>query len=186
MSDQFKKKKHFNIKDWLLEESERLVDLIESLELAVNENDEVKSRSVVEELNELGNKLSDYLPNLTDEDKAFGHFMMGSLCASLRMWPETRYAFEVALDIWPDHVGLLNEYFICLFEQQDFDKAIQIIEKSKELGGETSEIIQNLAVACFYSGKVDRAKMELITAIAKYPDHQELQKTLYEIENPNG
>lgn len=160
------------IKPYLLQKSEHLVDLIDALENAVSRNDETDSTETVAKLNQLGNELVELLLNLTGDDRAFAHFMLGSLCSSLRMWSEAEDAFVHALEVWPDHVGILNELFAAQYELGKFDEAKETVQKSISFGGETPEIVHNLAAATWQIGDHAQAKMILFGAMAKYPHEQ--------------
>lgn len=171
-----------DIKQHLLKRSEQMVDLIENLDTAIESNDEPASKEAVLKLNDIGNELVDLLPNLKGEDKAYGYFMMGSLCSTLRMWPEAADAYETTLDLWPDHVGVLNEYFVALYELQRYEEAIEMMKRSIGEGGETPDIIQNLAVAQAAANREREAKMTLINGMAKFPDDQGLRETLHSLD----
>lgn len=160
------------IKPYLLQKSEHLVDLIDALEDAVNRNDENDSTETVAKLNQLGNELVELLLNLSGDDKAYAHFMLGSLCSSLRMWVEAEDAFNQALEVWHDHVGILNELFIAQYELGKFEEAKSTVQKSIKFGGETPEIVHNLAAATWQTGEQAQAKMILFGAMAKFPNER--------------
>ena len=167
------------IKTYLLEKSEYLVDLIDALEDAVSKNDEAVSTETVKELNKLGNELVELLLNLQGDDKAYASFMLGSLCSSLRMWAEAEDAYLQALETWPDHVGILNELFVSQYELAKYKEAKSTIEKSIEHGGETAEMIHNLAASTWQMGNRAEAKMILFNAMAKFPR----ERMIYELMN---
>lgn len=170
------------IKPYLLEKSEDLVDLIEALELAVEKNDEEKSTEAVKKLNDMGNELVELIINLKDDDLAYAYFMLGSLCSSLRMWPEAEDAFKHSLKTWPDHVGLLNELFAAQFELSKFDEAVETIKKSIEIGGETPDILHNFAAATWQIGNKSEAKIILMNASAKFPNSQILHDLISDMD----
>lgn len=176
------RRKNKNIKEYLIERSEEMVDFIEELEQAIENNSEEESKQAVLKLNEVGNELVDLIPNLEGDDLAYGNFMMGSLCSTLRMWPEAAEAYEQALEKWPEHVGILNEYFVALYELKRFDEAVSTMKKSMEVGGETPDTIQNLAVAQVAAGKETEAKMTLFNGMAKYPDDNQLIHTMHQLD----
>lgn len=171
------------IKPYLLEKSEYLVDLIDALENAVEKNDEKESTEIVKNLNDLGNELVELLLNLKDDDKAYAYFMLGSLCSALRMWPEAEDAYVHALESWPDHVGILNELFVAQYELGKYELAQQTMQKSIEFGGETPEMVHNLAAATWQMGKHAEAKMILFGAMAKYPHERMIYELMNDFDN---
>jgi|GEM_PF-892414 tetratricopeptide (TPR) repeat protein len=182
MSSTQDRRKNKNIKEYLIERSEEMVDFIEELDEAIEMNDEPDSKQAVLKLNDIGNELVDLIPNLEGDDLAYANFMMGSLCSTLRMWPEAAEAYEQALTTWPEHVGVLNEYFVSLYELKRFDEAVSIMKKSIEVGGETPDTIQNLAVAQLAAGQEAEARLTLMNGMAKYPDDNQLIHTMYELD----
>lgn len=174
------------IKKELIEESEYLVDLSEALDEAIEKNDEAASKEVIEKLDVFGSKLVQKLEKLEGEDKAYANFMLGSLCSTLRMWPQAEDAYKSALTHWPDHVGLLNELFISLVEQENYAEACEIIEKSIEHGGETPDVLQNYAVVLVRMDRMEEAKIQLINGMAKFPQDSGLPALLKEIEQISG
>lgn len=157
------------IKPYLLEKSDVLVDLMEELEAAVAANNEIESTSAVKKLNDLGNELVELILNLEGDDKAYAYFMLGSLCSTLRMWAEAEDAYLHALETWPDHVGILNELFVSQYETGKYAEAKETVQKSIQFGGETPEMIHNLAAATWQLGQQAEAKMLLFNAMAQYP-----------------
>ncbi len=174
------------IKKELIEESEYLVDLTEALDDAIEKNDEAASKEVIEKLDVFGSKLVQKLEMLEGDDKAYANFMLGSLCSTLRMWPQAEDAYKNALNHWPDHVGLLNELFISLVEQENYPEACEVIEKSIKHGGETPDVLQNYAVVLVRLDRMDEAKIQLINGMAKFPQDSGLQVLLNEIEQMSG
>ncbi|NCP83565.1 MAG: hypothetical protein GW823_01430 [Bacteroidetes bacterium] len=178
-----------DIKPYLLEKSDVLVDLMEELDTAVANNDEAVSTSVVKALNDLGNELVELIINLDGDDKAYAYFMLGSLCTSLRMWAEAEDAYLHALETWPDHVGILNELFVSQYETGKYAQAKETVQKSIQYGGETPEMIHNLAAATWQLGEKASAKMLLFNAMAKYPKERiilELMNDFDQAENLNN
>ena len=172
-----------DIKKELIEESEYLVDLSEELDKAIENNDEQTSKEVIEKLDVFGSKLVQKIESLEGDDRAYANFMLGSLCSTLRMWPQAEDAYKKALSHWPDHVGLLNEMFISLVEQDNYSEACEIIEKSIKYGGETPDVLQNYAVILVHLDRSDEAKIQLIKGMAKFPQDQGLPALLNEIEH---
>lgn len=171
------------IKPYLLEKSEYLVDLMEELDTAVEQNNEEESTLAVKKLNDLGNELVELILNLESDDKAYAHFMLGSLCSALRMWPEAEDAYLSALETWPDHVGILNELFVAQYEMGKFESAEKTIQESIQHGGETPEIIHNLAATNWQMGKKAEAKLILFNAMAKYPNDRNIMVLMNEMDN---
>ncbi|TNE72949.1 hypothetical protein EP331_05790 [bacterium] len=170
------------IKPYLIEKSEALVDLMEALEQAVEQNDEAKSTEIVKKLNDMGNELVELVINLKGDDQAYVNFMLGSLCSSLRMWPEAEDAYLQALKVWPDHVGILNELFAAQFELTKYDSAVETIKKSLEIGGETPDVLHNLAAATWQTGKKAEAKIIVMNAMAKYPQSHSFYELLNDMD----
>lgn len=175
-------KTYMDIKPYLLEKSDYLVDLMEELESAVAENKEAESTATVKKLNDLGNELVELILNLEGDDKAYANFMLGSLCSSLRMWAEAADAYEQALVTWPDHVGILNELFVAQYEMGKYAEAEKTIKSSLQFGGETPEIVHNLAASTWQQGKKTEAKLILINAMAKYPNERSIVELLHEMD----
>ncbi len=170
------------IKAELVQKSEELVDLIEGFEEGIRENDEEACRKISHQLDQVGFYLVDLIPKVTGDDFAYAQFMMGSLCSVLRMWPQAEEAYSEALGHWPDHVGLLNEYFICLMELERYEDALSVINRSIEQGGETPDVLQNKAAVLAHLGKTSQAKMVLINSSAKFPDDNETREMLAELD----
>lgn len=169
-------------KQQLLKDSEYLVDLSESLDQAIEENDEKASEELIHNLDEFGYKLVKKIETLEDDDLAYANFMLGSLCSTLRMWPQAEDAYKKALDHWPDHVGVLNELFVSLVEQENYEEACHIIEESITYGGKTPDVLQNYAVVLVRLNRFAEAKIELINGMALFPNDQGLPSLLKEIE----
>lgn len=171
------------IKTYLLEKSEQLVDLMDALEAAVEKNDEEKSTAVVKQLNTMGNELVELVLNLEGDDKAYAYFMLGSLCSALRMWPEAEDAYLQALETWPEHVGILNELYAAQFELGKFNLAVETIQKSIQIGGETPDVLHNLAAATWQTGKKAEAKIMVMNALAKYPQSHSFYELLNDMDS---
>lgn len=171
-----------DIKKELIKKSEYLVDLSESLEDAIQKNDEQESKGIIQKLDVFGSELVQKLGDLEGDDKAYANFMLGSLCSVLHMWPQAEDAYKKALDHWPNHVGLLNELFLSLVEQENYKEACETIEKSIKVGGETPDVLQNYAVVLVRLDRINEAKIQLIKGMAKFPQDQGLPALLNEIE----
>lgn len=173
-------------KQQLLDDSEHLVDLIYALEEAIERNDEGTSKALITEMDGLGGKLVDLIPALKGDDLAYAQFMLGSLCSALRMWPEAEKAYRLALDHWPDHVGILNELFTCLMQVEKYDEARKMLERSMEAGGETPELLQHYAAVQVRLDNIAGAKITLINCMARYPEDNHTKELMQEIENHYG
>jgi len=170
------------IKEELIRKSEELVDLIEGFEEGIRQNDEEACKKISHQLDQIGFYLVDHIPNLSGDDLAYARFMMGSLCSVLRMWPQAEEAYNKALEHWPDHVGLLNEYYICLMELERYEDALSVIKRSIKHGGETPDVLQNLAAVLARLGKTSEAKVVLINSSARFPDDAETREMLAELD----
>lgn len=169
-------------KDWLIIQSEKVVDLQNRLEIAREADDRPLCDQLFLELEQIADDVVGLKPLLSGDDMAFAMFMLGSICALMGLWTHAEEAYQQALDVWPDHVGLLNEMAECQFELQRYDKAITYLEKSIRFGGDTPHIINELAIAQAWDGKLPLARITLINGLAKYPHHPDLTETLKEIE----
>lgn len=169
-------------KQLLLQNSDHLVDLIYALEEALERNDESTSKSLINELDAMGGELVDLIPGLEGDDLAYAQFMMGSLCSALRMWPEAEKSYRLALDHWPDHVGLLNELFTCLMQVEKYDEAKEVLKKSMKTGGETPELLQQYAAVQVRTGDPAGAKITLINCMARFPGDPNTGELIREIE----
>lgn len=168
------------IKDQLLQESETLVDLSDELEEAIKKNDQNAADEVIHQLDAMGSVLVKRLDKLEGDDLAYANFMLGSLCTTLRMWPQAEESYKKAMDHWPDHVGILNELFLSLYEQDKYKEAEDIIKRSIEYGGETPDVLQNFAAVLVKLDRLEEAKVVLFNCTAKFPDDEE-SKTMLEV-----
>lgn len=169
-------------KDWLIAQSEKVVDLQDRLEIARESDDKPTCDRLFLELEQIADDVVGLKPHLTGDDLAYALFMLGSICALMGLWNHAEDAYNQALNHWPDHVGLLNEMAECQFELQQYDEAIRYLEKSIQIGGETPERIHELAVAQAWAGKLPLARITLISGMAKYPHQPLLSESLAEIE----
>ncbi len=170
------------IKEELVRKSEELVDLIEGFEEGIRENDEDACVNISHQLDQIGFYLVDLIPKLSGGDLAYAQFMMGSLCSVLRMWPQAEEAYSKALEHWPGHVGLLNEYFICLMELERYEDALPVIKRSIQEGGETPDVLQNLAAVLARLDRTSEAKVVLINSSARFPEDAETREMLAELD----
>lgn len=171
-----------SVKQELLTISERLVDLSEELDRSHEAKDESGYANVTKELRELGDQLVDYLEMTEGDDCAFAHFSLGSLCAMLGYQNQAEKSYREALEHWPDHVGLLNELFDCLMEQNKYAPAKEIIERSIQHGGETPIILQNYAVVLAHLKKLSEAKVVMFNCMAKFPEDPRSRELLDTLE----
>lgn len=169
-------------KDWLIAQSEKVVDLQDRLQIARDADDKTTCDQLFTALEQIADDVVGLKPHLTGDDRAYAMFMLGSICALMGLWNHAEEAYTQALDYWPDHVGLLNEMAECQFELQQYENAIRFLEKSIRVGGETPELIHELAVAQAWAGKLPLARITLINGLAKYPHQDLLKETLAEIE----
>lgn len=172
-------------KSYLLLQSEKIVDLQQALEEARADDDRPRCELLFDELEKIGDDLTGLQKLLNGDDLAFSRFMLGSICALMGLWPHAETAYALALEHWPEHVGLLNEMAECQFELGNYPKAAEYLEKSQQIGGPTAVIIQELATAYAWSGDVPRAKLTLINGMAKFPDEPALHHALRELDQPS-
>lgn len=175
-----------NLKEQLLEVSERLVDLSEELETAVESEDEARYNKLHRELRDKGDFLVEVIEIAEGDDLAYAQFVMGSLCTMLGYWGQAEESYRKALTHWPDHIGILNELFDALVQQKKYAPAKEIIEQRIKYGGETPIILQNYAAIMVHLHKLDEAKIIMMNCIAKFPDDQESRNFLHQLENPAG
>ncbi|MEX1122614.1 MAG: tetratricopeptide repeat protein, partial [Balneolales bacterium] len=155
------------VKQQLLSISERLVDLSEKLDQLREAEDETGYAALTKELRDIGDSLVDYLKTVEGDDRTFTHFTLGSLCSMMGYMHQAENSYREALAGWPDHVGLLNELFDCLMEQNKYAPAKEIIERSIRHGGETPTILQNYAVVLTHLKKLNEAKVVMFNCMAK-------------------
>ncbi len=170
------------LKPILIALSDKIVDLsvrIESDESAIEDIDRKEARA---ELRKIGDELVGFLPHAEGEDRAFLHFMLGSLCSALALWEKADLAYSEARRVWPDHVGLLNEHFYCLMQLDKFFDALGAIELSIRHGGETPDVLQNKATALVHLNRIPEAKAVMFSCIAKFPNDAESAQFLKELD----
>jgi tetratricopeptide (TPR) repeat protein len=169
-------------KSLLLPISEEIVDIGEIMENSDPETDPVAIRKAVKRLREIGDELLSYEDQCTGDDLAFLRFMLGSACQMLGYHKQAADAYRLALEYWPDHVGVLNELFISLHALGEYDEAYHIINRSIKAGGETPDVMQNLATVLVLLDRLGEAKAVLFNCITKFPDDAEAQTMLKEID----
>jgi tetratricopeptide (TPR) repeat protein len=165
-------------KSYLLTQSERIVDLQEALLEARAENQERVVDDHLSELEKIGDDLVGLLPNLKEDDWTFAQFMLGSICSTMELWTHAEQAYSMALEHWPEHIGLLNEMAHCQCELGNYENAISFYQQSLSLGGEDPDIHYNIAMALALSGELQKATLHTITSLARFPNHTALLEVL--------
>ncbi|MCC5934321.1 MAG: tetratricopeptide repeat protein [Candidatus Cyclonatronum sp.] len=140
-----------------------------------------KLRSVGDELLELSEQ-ADPAP----DDFAFAQFALGSVCALLGYHEKAEAAYDTALEHWPDHVGILNEATDVLVELGKFPKAKSFIQRSIKHGGETPDILYNLASVTAHMGDTAEARIILINTLAKFPHDAGCKALLQELDKASS
>ncbi len=174
--------KEKTLKDTLLGISESIVDLIEILEESDPQTEARKIQKANKELHHIGDTLLDYQKTATEDDLAFVNFMMGSVCYQLGYLGKSCECYEAALAFWPEHVGLLNEYFLALTDLKKYDEAYEVIRKSILYGGETPDVLQNMATVLVHLNRIPEAKTVLFNCMAKFPNDEDSQRFLADID----
>lgn len=175
-----------SLKRNLLAISEEIVDSGEMLEDADPQTQPQKIRKATRNLRKIGDELLRYEQVCSGDDLAFVQFMLGSVCQFLGYHEKAEESYKSALKQWPEHVGLLNELFITLNELQKYDEALDIIQKSIKLGGETPDVLQNMAVTLVHLNRLPEAKTVLFNCISKFPDDIEAARLLRDLDKQPG
>ncbi len=170
------------LKPILLEISERLVDLTDAVRGPEDAVTDARRHEIRMELRSIGDRLVGFLDHATGDDRTFLMFMLGSLSAALDLWDKADYAFAEARKDWPDHVGLLNEHYYTLIQLSRYPEALDTVEASIRIGGETPDLLQAKAIALAYMNRLAEAKAVMFTCIAKYPNDASSHETLAEID----
>lgn len=170
------------LKPILIALSDKIVDLSERIETDESGIDDIDRKEARAELRKIGDELVGFLPHAQGEDRAFLHFMLGSLCSTLSLWNKADVAYAEARSFWPDHVGLLNEHFYCLMQLDRFADALTAIESSIRHGGETPDVLQNKATALVHLNRISEATVVMISCIAKFPNDAESARFLRELD----
>lgn len=169
-------------KSYLIEQSEKVVDLQQKLEEARAADDRATCEMLFVELERIGEDLTGLNARLADDDLAYSNFMLGSICAIMGLWTHAEQAYEQALSHWPEHVGLLNEMAECQFELGNYAKAAANLEQSIKIGGQTPVLVHDLAVAYAWNGDVAKARITLINGMARFPHDTTLTEALKELD----
>lgn len=175
-----------NHKAYLLEQSEKVVDLQQELEEARAKDDRPRCEELFLDLEKIGDDLVGLQRKLDGDDLAFSNFMLGSICSLMGLWTHAETAYATALDHWPDHVGLLNEMAECQFELGQYQKATEYLERSIKAGGHTPTLAHDLAAAYAWSGDSVKARLTLINALARFPADSLLMRALTEMDQANN
>jgi tetratricopeptide (TPR) repeat protein len=170
-------------KSYLLTQSERIVDLQEALFEARAQDQASIVDQRLSELEKIGDDLVGLLPQLKEDDWTFAQFMLGSLCSTMELWTHAEQAYAMALEHWPDHVGLLNEMAHCQCELGNYEKAIAFYEQSLSIGGDDPDIHYNITMALALSGAYQKATLHAITTLARHPHHASLHEVLSILES---
>jgi tetratricopeptide (TPR) repeat protein len=171
------------LKPILIALSDQIVDLSERLESDDPGIDDIYRKEARAELHDIGDELVSFLPHAQGEDRAFLHFMLGSLCSTLCLWQKADVAYAEARAFWPDHVGLLNEHFYCLMQIDRYEDALAAINASIRHGGETPDVLQNKATVLVYLDRLPEAKSVMFSCIAKFPNDAELARFLRDLDS---
>lgn len=169
-------------KETLLSLSEAIVDQIEIIESADEQTELHKVHKASKKLHHIGDDLLNLRQIANGDDLTFINFMLGSVCYQLGYLEKSREAYEQALTAWPDHVGLLNEYFLTLTDLGDLPKAHEVIQLSIKHGGETPDVLQNMATVLARMNRIAEAKAVLFNCMSKFPDDLQSQQLLAELD----
>jgi len=171
-----------SLKPILIALSDKIVDLSERIESDDSGIEDIDRKEARVELRKIGDELVGFLPHAQGEDRAFLHFMLGSLCSTLALWEKADVAYAEARATWPDHVGLLNEHFYCLMQLDRYADALVAIEASIRHGGETPDVLQNKATVLVHLDRLPEAKAVMFSCIAKFPNDAESARFLRELD----
>lgn len=169
-------------KEHLLQLSEKIVDLGEVLEETDEQLEPQTIRKATQELRKIGDTLLDLETSTQGDDQAYVQFMLGSVCQLLRYHVNAVEAYHKALHHWPDHVGIINELFHSQIELGAYEDALATIKRSMATGGETPDILQNMAITLVHLDRIAEAKTVLFNCISKFPDDAESNRLLRELD----
>jgi tetratricopeptide (TPR) repeat protein len=173
------------VKNGLLELSERIVDCIETIENTDSHENPNKVRKASKELHHIGDELLIKKSGADGENLAYINFMLGSVCYQLGYLEKAEESYKEALTFWPEHVGILNELFLTLVDLQKFGEAYSIIQLSIKFGGETPDVLQNMATVLVQLNRLPEAKAVLFNCISKFPNDHESQVLLNQLDQKN-
>ena len=169
-------------KDTLISLSERVVDFSEELDSLDFSDNNARKHEIRQDLKTIADKVLAIRESASGDDFAYASFILGSICSMLGFWLKAEEAYDQALAIWPDHVGLLNEAFEVQVELENYSKAKKLIRASIEYGGETPDILFNLASLQAHYGFKNEAKLTLIDALAKFPNDDGCKELLKQLD----
>jgi len=172
-------------KSKLINISERIVDFIDSIEQTDPQENPNKIRKASKELHHIGDELLIQKSSAAGADLAFINFMLGSVCYQLGYLEKAEESYREALLQWPDHVGILNELFLTLVDMKKFADAYSVIQDSIKIGGETPDVLQNMASVLVHLNRLPEAKAVLFNCISKFPNDQESQDFLNQLDQKN-
>jgi tetratricopeptide (TPR) repeat protein len=172
-----------SLKENLLKLSEQIVDAGEMLEDADPQTQPQRIRKASKQLRHIGDELLRLEHVCSGDDLAFTRFMLGSVCQYLGYHEKAEEAYRAALTHWPDHVGLINELFLTLIDLKKYDEALETIEKSLRVGGETPDVLQNMATTLVHLNRIPEAKTVLFNCISKFPSDADSAKLLRELDD---
>lgn len=173
------------VKNRLLELSERIVDCIDTIENTDSQENPNKVKKASKELHHIGDELLIQKAEAENENLAFINFMLGSICYQLGYLEKAAESYQVALDFWPEHVGILNELFLTLIDLQKLEEAYLTIQLSIKYGGETPDVLQNMATVLVQMDRIPEAKAVLFNCISKFPNDHESQVLLNQLDQKN-
>jgi tetratricopeptide (TPR) repeat protein len=171
------------LKPVLLALSERVVDLGERIERENPDQSDAGRALARLDLKSIGDTLVGLIPDAHGDDRAYLHFMLGSVCTYLELWDKADHAYAQAVLHWPDHVGLRNEHYYALMKLERYDRALEAVEASIRHGGETPDVLRNHAVALAYLNRLGEAKAVMFRCIAKFPNDAGAAETLRELDH---
>jgi tetratricopeptide (TPR) repeat protein len=173
------------VKNQLIELSERIVDCIETIENTDSQENPNKVKKASKELHHIGDELLLKKAEAEKENLAYINFMLGSVCYQLGYLEKAEESYREALEFWPEHVGILNELFLTLVDLQKFDEAYLTIQLSIKFGGETPDVLQNMATVLVQLDRIPEAKAVLFNCISKFPNDHESQVLLNQLDQKN-
>ncbi len=170
-------------KDTLLAISEKVVDFSEELDALDFSDDNARKHEIRQELRKIADQTLEIRSDVKGDDYAYASFILGSICSILGFWLKAEEAYDEALEIWPDHVGLLNEAFEVQVELDNYSKAKKFIKASIKHGGETPDVLFNLASLQAHYGFKNEARITLINALAKFPNDDGCKELLKQLDS---
>ncbi|AXI99403.1 Tetratricopeptide repeat-containing protein [Cyclonatronum proteinivorum] len=176
------------LKKHLLKLSEEIVINSDRLDEIEFEEQSSERFEIFRSLRSIGDELLELIENANPDadDRAFAQFALGSVCALLGYYDKAEAAYDEALAHWPDHVGILNEATDVLVELGYFQKAKRFIQRSIKHGGETPDMLYNLASVTAHIGDTAEARIILINTLAKFPHDAGCRALLEELDKASS